>query len=233
MSSDPVRLNVATVPPENDNLNYFKITAGEPGTHSVVVTHGGIAQNRPETYKNNLMLWPGSGPNLATNPIHTQAIEGDQQPDRTVFEFTFPTQNFYLSYQVGEAASTMCAIAPLGGFPLEASAATVPMNVSMDIYELTTGYVKIIYTTLQGYNPTQYKNWVGLWGGVTTPYTTSPPLASAPVTGGQAAGLIELEYEFVPTLSYTLGYFMGPVAADYSHTNAGAMLAFTAQPASG
>jgi hypothetical protein len=101
-------------------------------------------------------------------------------------------------------------------------AINIPTYVDIEILELTTSSVKVLYSTLPGYLPKTYKNWVGVWQGYTQPYNAPSPMRSVNITQDYTEGIVILDnVSFEEYFTYTLIYFTGP-----DKTNAASLLYF-------
>lgn len=190
-------------------------------TLDVIAHYRSIAGNLPSEYKNNVALWKGLQPNLATKPLKTIAIESDSPTGDIHFPGGVQRTDYCITYQCGEAIGAMCAMATI---PLDPPAPSTLTAVSMSIRELTSASITILYSTLPNYNPQQNKNWIGIWPGTGIPYPPAPdPVALIQITSPYNTYVVKIAFEPMP-LPYTLVYFAGP-----DRSNIAAALSFNVQ----
>ncbi len=221
-------LSYSVLPTPDGNEGHFLISASDPTRGEVIVTHRGIAGNRPHQYDNNLALWTTALPNLeaACEPLRTQMLSSNNQPDRVVFKYAFRPTDYSLTYQVGSSPTAMCALTSLSLFPEAMSA--VPSNVFLEIQSVSSEYVEVRYTVLPGYQPKKYGNWIGIWGGYTIPYGSPPPLGRSKIRSFQSEDVVTIDDLALRAGStYTLIYFMQRAKDDPKRSAAGAMLCFS------
>ena len=220
--------------------NQFSVSTNYASQGEVIVTYRGIAGNQPGTYKNNLALWNGSLPNMTVQPLQIIAIESNNQPNSVPFEFAFEPTDYCLTYQVGKDISTMCAMTSFSfsvmARILRAMAfwrytnvpVTPPAAVSIKILNITTDSVQVIYSTLPGYQPQRYGNWIGLWPGWAIPYGSPEPLGKAKINGDFSEGIVNIDHiSLYSGLSYTLIYFMQGPETDEHRFSAASLLYFS------
>ncbi len=231
------------------DVSHFTLTPKPPTAHSVIVRTSGLAGNLPKTYGNTIALWNGALPNMAVPPLKIVPFADDAQEKDIVIAYEFEQLLYSLTYQVG-GLETMCALAQLNltntflrhnninidhlDFTLDKCNANllarepldaewnVPTFVNLQILELTTSSVKVLYNTLSGYLPATYKNWLGVWQGQAIPYDAPTSLQQANITQDFNQGIVVLDnLTFSEYFTYTLIYFTGP-----DRTNAAALLYF-------
>lgn len=104
----------------------------------------------------------------------------------------------------------------------EVVALGLPTFVDLQILELTTSSVKVFYSTLPGYTPAKYKNWIGVWQGYAVPYEAPAPMRSVHIIQNSTQGTVLLDnISFSQYFTYTLLYFTGP-----ERTNAASLIYF-------
>jgi hypothetical protein len=108
----------------------------------------------------------------------------------------------------------------------------IPQYVNIAIDQVTTNSLNVFYSTLPGYLPKTYQNWVGLWQGYASPYSISKDdaLGTAQVDNKNSSeGIVTINNVSISSMfTYTLVYFTGPAM-----TNAASLLYFqTGQPQS-
>lgn len=228
---DPKRVRYRTVPegtpgkpaevaPDVSDLNHFTITACEPTYEGVIVEYRSLPANLPQTYGNSLALWNSTIPNTQKDPIATAPIPTDDETGSVLIRYGFQQTNYSVTYQTKDYQS-MCALAQI---QLAKLAITIPTYVSICISSLDSSGVTVFYNTLPGYTPANYKNWLGLWQGFESPYSSTDTSLIAPVTQNSSQG--ELRIAFTPgPFDYTLIYFLGT-----NRQTAGALLYFQAKP---
>jgi hypothetical protein len=216
-------------------LNNFGLALNsQPNGRGVVVGYTGIPGNQPDSYHNTVALWDSwspiiEGPNKTT-PLRVVPISGDLQPSTVYVPWQFTGTDYLISYQVGESLTTMCAALELS---LKLRPMTVPPSaISLSVYELDDSSITIIYSTLGGYLPKTYGNWVGVWQGFAGPYFAPPPDSWAPVGRDRTQDLLTVSnVQIMPGFVYSVIYFMGPQADGVPGSNVGAVLTFTAEKA--
>ena len=185
----------------------FTIAASSLSQGEVIITCRGIGGNRPRSYRNNIAVWSGSLPNLSSNPLHVLSMPDDNWPTRVPFRFGFGPNDYCFTYQTGPNISTMCALTLLNAFPT--AAPPLPTSVSLEKLDVTTKSVRVRYTTLPGYQPQKYGNWIGIWGGYAIPYDSPPPIGQATINSYQSQDIVTIEnLSLSPGGNYTLIYFM-------------------------
>ncbi|MCK5057202.1 MAG: hypothetical protein KAT34_11140 [Candidatus Aminicenantes bacterium] len=86
----------------------------------------------------------------------------------------------------------------------------IPTYVELKIKELTATSIKVFYSTLPGYLPAKYKNWIGVWQGYASPYNAPDPMGSENILQDFTQGTVLLgNVSFSKYLTYTLIYFTG------------------------
>ncbi|SNR54801.1 hypothetical protein [Puniceibacterium sediminis] len=210
--------------PQGD-LDHFHITATVHG-NVVLLDVAGLPGNLPKTNGNTYALWNTSSPLPTDTPLDIQPMPTDDQPSRFQFKYDFQPMNYAITYQVGSAPDTMCAIAPLPLFPTMALG--FPENVSMQIRDLTTTQMVFQYTVLSGYPPATYGNWIGLWQGIQTNPGAVDPIARISVPDNQNTNILTLTgLTLYENFDYTLIFFMKSDADDPKRVSAGAALYFS------
>jgi hypothetical protein len=213
-------------------LNNFGLALNsKPDGQGVVVRYTGVPGNQPDSYRNSVALWNTwtpviEGPNKTT-PLRVVPISGDLQPSTVYVPWPFTGTDYLITYQVGDSLTTMCAALELS---LKLKPMIVPPSaVSLSVYELDDSSITIIYSTLGGYLPSTYGNWVGVWQGFAGPYFAPAPDSWARVPRDRTQDLLTIpNLQIIPGFVYRVIYFMGPLADGVPGSNIGAMLTFTA-----
>jgi hypothetical protein len=195
------------------------VLSGAPQAQSVVLTllardQNGIAiqyttfdTNKPKTYGNTLYVWQASGPVIpwglpftASTPIDTDQYLAPQR-------LNFPYQ-VSLGYIVGYAVAPdpNAIVDSLFIPPNNAPTESTPVTIGLGSYG--NQYVQSNYSTLDKYNPSANKNWVGIWNGPRAGYD-GIPLAKADVPFPNTAGSVTIMgTNILIGATYTIGYFM-------------------------
>jgi hypothetical protein len=214
-------------------LNNFRLELkSQPDGDGVAVRYAGIPGNQPESYHNAVALWDTWSPVIAgpnkTSPLRVVPITGNLQPSDVYVPWPFTGTDYLITYQAGESLTTMCAALELS---LNLKLATVPPSaISLRVYRLDDSSITIVYSTLGGYLPKTYGNWVGVWQGFAGPYFASaPPDSWAAVGTDHTEGLLTVpNLQIIPDFDYRIIYFMGPPGG-VPGSNVGAVLTFTAK----
>lgn len=216
----PVPPEFASLTPPTANLTHFTVTALPPTANGVIVKYSTLPGNLAKLYGNTLALWDSTIPNTGGPPLATAMIPDNSEVGDVFIPYGFQQSNYSVTYQT-KGMSTMCALAPI-----QLALAAMPTYVSITISSLDSSSVKVIYSTLPGYTPATYKNWIGLWQGFESPYSNGSPLAQATITQDYTQGEVTIPFSPGP-FDYTLIYFMG-----VDRPTAGALLYFRATTAS-
>ncbi|WP_344586408.1 hypothetical protein [Actinomadura vinacea] len=124
---------------------------------------------------------------------------------------------YTVAYCTGPDVTDACASAVLAA----GGVAEAPTSVSIAVDEIGAHSLSIHYRTLYGYLPQTYRNWVGLWPGLASPYNAPAPMARAVPTDA-SEGRLKLDgLDLAADTTYTLIYFM-----DESQTTAAAVHTF-------
>jgi hypothetical protein len=187
------------------------------------VRYTGVDGNRPKSYDNSVTLWDTWSPIVAgphkTPPLRVVPIRCDLQPNTTYVPWPFTGTDYLITYQVGESLTTMCAGVR---FSLKIKPMAVPpLAVSMSVYKLDDASITIVYSTMGGYLPKTYGNWVGVWQGFAGPYFPPRPDSWAPVPSDRTQDLVTVsKLQILPDFTYRIIYFMGPNADGIPGPNA-------------
>jgi hypothetical protein len=218
--------------PSDPTLNNFGVALNsQPDANGVVVRYTGVPGNRPGSYNNSVALWDTWSPIVAgphkTSPLETVSIQDDLQPNTIYIPWKFTGTDYLITYQVGEELTTMCASLQLS---LKLKPMAVPPGaISLSVCQLDDSSITIVYSTLGGYLPKTYGNWVGVWQGFPGPYFAPTPDSWAPVASDHTQDLLTVpNLRIIPGFDYRIIYFMGPQADGVPGSNIGAMLSFTA-----
>lgn len=235
--SSPQALQFSLQVPPSGDLSHFSITGIVPAVKAaapsgavavdrapadnisgVIAKYQSLSGNLPNTYGNAVALWNSLLPNLSTSPLKTALVTTDDQIGEVFIDYGLSLTNYSVTYQLGSSTHTICAMAQIRQ---GSAAASLPMFVSIQIQSITTSTVSVLYSTLPGYQPSKYGNWIGMWPGFALPYDAPPPWKQAKVDSPYSQGRVTLDFENV-TPDYTLVYFTGPEL-----THAAALLYFT------
>jgi hypothetical protein len=218
--------------PSDPTLNNFGLALkSQPDGQGVVVGYTGVPGNQPDSYNNSVALWDTWSPVIdgphKTTPLRVVPISCDIQPSTVHVPWAFTGTDYLISYQVGESMTTMCAALQLS---LHLKPMVVPpSSISLSVYELDDSSITIVYSTLGGYLPKTYENWVGVWQGFAGPYFAPPPDAWAPVGRDRTQDLLKVSnLQILPGFVYRVIYFTGPPTDGLPGSNVGATLTFTA-----
>lgn len=203
--------------PDSD-LSHFTLSANIPTSGGVIVKYTSLPGNLPQQYGNTVTLWNSTIPNTQESPLVTAPVPDNSEVGDVWIPYGFQQSNYSVTYDTAGVTS-MCALVQI---QLAAAALTIPTYVSLTISSLDSAGVTVIYSTLPGYTPATYKNWIGLWRGFESPYSGDKPLAVAAITEDFTQGEVRILFSPGP-FDYTLIYFMGE-----SRPTAGAMLYFQA-----
>lgn len=219
-----VFLSHLVLPPPGDDLTHVTIQARISPGDGVIVSYNGLAGNLPNTYGNNVALWGSAIPNLSSKPLQVVPLKSDEQPNEVLIPYTnIKNTDYCVTYQVGSDLTTMCALSQLLAGQVSLS---LPTYIEIKIDQVTTNSLRVYYSTLPGYRPNKYQNWVGLWQGYATPYNGSEPLGTALIDKDFTEGYVTINNVSLSNqLTYTLVYFTGPAT-----TNAASLLYFQVGP---
>ena len=197
-----------TVQPDSEDApTHFSLKYSPPGPRDIQVGFNGLAGNLPCTNKNTVTLWSGLVPGV--KKITTTPITRDNQPGSVVVAHKFQPVNYSITYDLCGPATRCAMLAlPLGNIKVEAGP---PTHVALDLLSATETSLRTKYETLRGYRPDLSHNWLGLWQGFVSPYTSLPPaLQKRQITNGATEGILKLtKLKLSPDLDYTLIYFTG------------------------
>ena len=205
-----------TLTSDTDDLNHFTIQAVSPNYEGVIVKYWSLPANQPNTYGNSVSLWNSTIPNLQVEPLASEPITDNSEVGSVFIPYGFQQTNYSVTYQTTDYTS-MCALAQI---LLAPAAVPIPTYVSLTISSLDSSGVKVIYSTLPGYTPAKYKNWVGVWQGYESPYSTGSALNTVPIPTDASQGEVAIPFTPGP-FTYTLIYFLGE-----NRITAGALLYF-------
>jgi hypothetical protein len=203
----------------------------QPDNQGVVVRYTGVPGNQPDSFHNTVALWDSWSPIIVgpnkTTPLCVVPISCNLQPSTVYVPWPFTGTDYLITYQAGESLTTMCAALELS---LTLKLMTVPPSaISLRVYELDESSITIVYSTLGGYLPNTYGNWVGVWQGFPGPYFAPAPDAWAAVARDRTQDLVKVSnLEIIPGFVYRVIYFMGPPTDGLPGSNVGATLTFTA-----
>jgi hypothetical protein len=94
--------------------------------------------------------------------------------------------------------------------------------VDIDLVQANANSLAIKYTTVIGYLPLKYGNWLGLWEGSASPYNLGTPLATVKLASDSNSGAVAInDINLAAGQTYTLIYFLGE-----DRTTASAMIRF-------
>lgn len=209
------------------DLTHFTVEAKSVTGDGIIVRYCGIAGNLPKTYGNTLALWGSSLPNLSSKPLKVVPITANDQPNDMNIDYGISQTSYCVTYQVGGDMTTMSALVQLqtncpAVSPPNQVNVQIPNYVDIEIDQVTTNSIRVFYSTLPGYQPNKYQNWVGLWQGYASPYDSSDPLAKAVVTNNFTEGFVTISNVPISSkFTYTLIYFTGP-----AKTNAASLIYF-------
>lgn len=218
----------------SDDLTYVSIQAIKTPGENIIIKYDGLAGNLPQTYSNNVALWGSLIPNLAVKPLVVTPLQSDDLPNDVVIPYELMNKNYCVTYQVGSDVKTMCALAQLkavaGTRTVSKQAVfaviNIPQYVNIAIDQVTTNSLRVFYSTLPGYLPKTYRNWVGLWQGYASPYSGSQPLGMAQIDNDSSEDFVTINNVSISSMfTYTLVYFTGPTM-----TNAASLLYFQTGP---
>lgn len=208
-------VQVAGATPVVDELDHFTLALKSP-FGGVIVSYRSMPGNRPQSNGNSVALWDSTIPNLQSPPLAAAPVPTNLEVGDVYIPYQLQQSNYSVTYQT-DGYSTMNALAPVRLAP---NAFEIPTFVSLTISSLDTSGVKVIYSTLPGYTPATYKNWVGLWRGFASPYSAGSPMGRVPITEDYSQGEATIPFSPGP-FDYTLIYFLGE-----KQLTAGALLYF-------
>ena len=169
-------------------------------------TYQSLPGNLPQDYKNWVALWNSTQPNPAGEPLARAPVSDNSQTGVLVLPYDLQKTDYCLTYQCGETAKTMCAIATI---PLGSSKPAMESWVTLTIKSLTSAGITIEYSALPNYNPNANGNWIGIWPGSGLPYPPSPdPIARYDILSPYSDEIVTIPFK--PKVSqYILVYFTG------------------------
>ncbi|GAA3927883.1 hypothetical protein GO495_05685 [Chitinophaga oryziterrae] len=215
-----VELNTTSLETCTVSIPYFD-------ADTVTVNYAGLPGNQPATYKNFVAIWEASMIPWTVPPLSQVQIEQNSQQGTVVINGLTITRNAYIvGYGVGPDITNICCSSIISAGGLLAA----PTQVSISLNYLGTTSLSIHYQTLGGYMPQQYNNWIGLWKGYASPYSTDTPVASVTISSNASEGTVGMNnVQLGINSNYTLIYFMGT-----ERTTAAAILNFnTSVPVTG
>lgn len=199
------------------DLSHFTIEiASKPNSEGVIVKYWSLPANQPASYGNSVALWNSTIPNLQSSPLNCVDILDNSEVGSVFIPYGFQQTNYSVTYETS-GYTTVCALAQIVLVPADVP---IPTYVSLTIYSLNSAGVQVIYNTLPGYTPASYRNWVGLWQGYESPYSTGTALNTVPIPTDASQGLVTIPFSPGP-FTYTLIYFLGE-----NRITAGALLYF-------
>jgi hypothetical protein len=217
-------------PSDPGTLFHFELSLkSKPSKDGVIVYFTGIPGNRPQDFGNSVALWDNWYPDPEFHkPLKVTLIGSNLQPAGVRIENeTFQENDYLVTYQVAAAMTSMCASLRISARP---AAMSEPSNsVILRLSSVSASSVSVFYSTLGGYLPAKYRNWIGIWRGFPNPFRAGKPMGAVPIPDDSTEGSVTIgNISIESTRNYTLIYFMGGGVSDQPGTNAGAMLSFTA-----
>ncbi|MEW2354559.1 hypothetical protein [Spirillospora sp. NPDC029432] len=185
---------------------------------TIDVTYGTLPGNQPKAYRNTLAVWESSVIPWTVRPlVRVRLAQNVESGLETISGLEVTRSAYTVAYCTGPDVTDACACAVLAA----GGAVEAPTSVSVAVDEIGDRSLSIHYRTLYGYLPRTYRNWVGLWPGLASPYNAPAPMALAKPTDA-SEGRLEMDgLDLTADTTYTLIYFM-----DASQTTAAAVHTF-------
>jgi hypothetical protein len=216
----PLRSLAVTAAPAAVSLT--SITVPYVGPNAVSVDYTTLPGNTPKSYSNFLAIWESTIVPWKVPPMATQKIIGDTQQGSVSFSnLSIQSKAYIIGYAVGPEITDICATATV--FAGGQTGSNSEFSTSIGIAHVDDDTIVVQYYCCLGYQPQPAKNWIGLWQGPASPFSSGPPIYQQPVTSSSATGTVVMNgVTLTFATQYTLVYFMGP-----DLTDAAAILTFT------
>lgn len=218
-----IQLSSAAAPLAGPLLTQTTLSVTGYTSSTVSVKYETLPANQPRTYQNFVAIWQSTQIPWGQAPLQSEAIPQDGQSGSLVLSgLAVQTKSYIVGYGVGAAMTTIAASAVVyvgGQTAPNASGACVALGLA----SVGTDSLVVHYQTLAGYRPLTYKNWLGLWQGEASPYSSGRPQAIGKPDQDVSEGDIALNGLSLPfDTTFTLAYFTGP-----DQTEAAALLTFS------
>ncbi len=188
------------------------------------IVYSTLPANQSGINHNNLWIWRASEVPWKYKPMKLQPLPEDatQSGSYVLGELVISPQTAYtVCYSLGAEVSKICACGTLN----TESDSIIYDFVNMNLTEANANSLAINYTTVTGFLPQTYKNWVGLWEGSASPYNSGAPMAIGRLKNDSNTGEVAINnLNLVAGRTYTLIYFLGE-----DQTTASVMIRFILQ----
>ncbi len=187
----------------------------------MILSYATMPGNAPSTNNNTVFLWQSHDAVLyKQTPISSAPVPGATQSGSMAMSNIVlqPNTAYTIGYAVGGTAANVCSWSSI-------SADGKIDNFSSQVWAPPDGIspnaVLVSYLTPIGNQPQAGAQWVGIWMGVSVPYTGAP-ISQQLITSNAESGQQALLVQLARGTTYTIGYFMGTaqttLAASFTFT---------------
>lgn len=211
-------------------LHQIKLTIVQLDSHQLTLEYRSMPGNQPSAYSNHIHIWQSENyVPWNQKPLKSQPVSGDSQSGAIVVQgMNIGKLDYIIGYSVGASPTQTAATAYI---PVTVSAAS-PDNEyeysvsSIDVTSAGDSYLNFSYQMPDGYNPSAYGAWVGLWQGRQIPLPTTEPLSRTTIPYTSETGSHSLSnLNLASGEHYCIGLFFGGPASG-SSTTLGASCSF-------
>ncbi|MQY09301.1 hypothetical protein ACRB68_74200 [Actinomadura sp. RB68] len=172
---------------------------------SIDVTYHGLPGNRPKAYGNTLAVWENTVIPWGVKPQRRVRVSSNAESGlETITDLQVTRSAYTVAYCTGRELTDAAACATLAA----GADFSPPTSVSVTADQVGERSLSVSYRTLYGYRPRTYRNWIGLWPGLVSPYNAPEPQARAVPSDASEGRLVMDDIELAADTVYTLIYFM-------------------------
>ena len=183
------------------------LTVEEFTADAIALRYEGLGGNQPHRYQNFVAVWESTAIPWNAPPLSRQRIPQNDQMGTVVIGADVSNNAYIAGYAVGDRITDICAVAYISP---TTELLTVPDRVRVSVAQVGENSLLVNYTTLPGYLPKTYRNWIGLWEGFASPYNAITPIGKTEVYSDASQGTVEIcNIQLSVGRVYTLIYFMG------------------------
>ena len=199
-----MRVSVALATPD---LQTCSVVIENYTADTVSLRYCGLSGNQPKSYANFLAIWESAVIPWTVEPLARQEILQNRETGSQVLTgMKITSSNYIVGYGVGDKITDICATAQISAGGLKSP----PSCVHISIAYVGSNSLSVNYSTLPGYLPKTYRNWIGLWEGYASPYNAPEPVGRSFIESDSTQGTAALNnVELGIDSTYTLIYFMG------------------------
>jgi len=209
----------------NDSSAVTISIQGIPMPQGAIVNYITPEANQPKNFGNHIYIWQTTGNTVPWSkaPEGDTAVNTDSSTSTQHVAFDFEEKGYIIGYAVAPTKTAVCSTIYMPAGKQNDPTAWQYTKLGLEVVYHGTNMVQVKYTGLPAYQPSTYKNWIGIWQGGTVPYS-GDAIRTVNIPNDTPSGYAIVEgVKLLIGTTYSLGYFVAQPSTGRTALAASAM----------